>query len=299
MAGVRTTTKQSVLVTGCSEGGIGYALVLEFQRRGVHVFATARNLSKMSSLQGLPNVTLLSLDVTSSSSIAQAVEKVAAHQNGRLDYLINNSGSQYVMPILDVDIEMAKQMYEVNVWGVVAVTKAFAPLVIEAKGSIINMASIAGCLYPPWMGEFKPNYLPLTTNTYASYANYEGLYAGSKSALATISETLRLEMQPLGVQVVTVITGAVSTKLHINAPDHHLPDSSFYIAASSEIAARVSNEDVPKHSKPEDFARSLVGDLLAGTSGKVYRGEMASTVRFASKFLPASFLVCSSEKRSM
>jgi len=102
MAGVRTTTKQSVLVTGCSEGGIGYALVLEFQRRGVHVFATARNLSKMSSLQGLPNVTLLSLDVTSSSSIAQAVEKVAAHQNGRLDYLINNSGSQYVMPILDV-----------------------------------------------------------------------------------------------------------------------------------------------------------------------------------------------------
>lgn len=142
----------SVLITGCSEGGIGYALAEEFQSRGLHVFATARNISKMASLEKLPNITLLALDVTSASSIAEAVRTVKIKMNGRLTFLVNNSGSQYVSPILDVDIEMAKEMYEVNVWGVIAVTKAFTPLIIKEKGSIINLASIAGCLYPPWMG---------------------------------------------------------------------------------------------------------------------------------------------------
>jgi 1-acylglycerone phosphate reductase len=157
-------TKQSVLITGCSEGGIGYALAEEFQKRGLHVFATARSLTKLDNLKRLPNVTLLTLDVVSAASIAAAVEAVKAQTNGRLDYLVNNSGTQYVSPILDLDIEMAKQMYEVNVWGVVAVTKAFAPLVIAAKGSVVNMASIAGCLYPPWMGESNhllPSRLPI------------------------------------------------------------------------------------------------------------------------------------------
>jgi 1-acylglycerone phosphate reductase len=145
--------RPSVLITGCSEGGIGYALAKEFQSRGLHVFATARQPSKMSGLEKLPQVTLLALDVTSASSIAIAVQAVKTQTNGRLTYLVNNSGSQYLGPILDADIDMAKEMYEVNVWGLIAVTKAFAPLIIEEKGSIVNMASIAGCLYPPWMGE--------------------------------------------------------------------------------------------------------------------------------------------------
>lgn len=142
-------TKQSVLITGTSEGGIGYALAEEFQRCGVRVFATARNAEKVAKLKGLPNVTLLSLDVTSASSIAAAVEAVKVQTGGRLTYLVNNSGSQYVSPILDLDIDLAKQMFEVNVWGVIAVTKAFAPLVVAASGSIINIASIAGLLAPP------------------------------------------------------------------------------------------------------------------------------------------------------
>ena len=137
---------ESVLITGCSAGGIGAALCREFQHRGLHVFATLDDLTT------LPNVTTLALDVTSAPSIADAVKTVQVKTGGRLKYLVNNSGAQYVVPTLDMDIEQAKKMYEVNVWGVIAMTQAFAPLVIAAKGTIVNIASISGHLHAPFMG---------------------------------------------------------------------------------------------------------------------------------------------------
>ena len=143
---------ESVLITGCSAGGIGAALCREFQHRGLHVFATARTPAKLDDLTTLPNVTTLALDVTSAPSIADAVKTVQVKTGGRLKYLVNNSGAQYVVPTLDMDIEQAKKMYEVNVWGVIAMTQAFAPLVIAAKGTIVNIASISGHLYAPFMG---------------------------------------------------------------------------------------------------------------------------------------------------
>lgn len=146
---------KSVLITGCSAGGIGSALAEAFQKRGLHVFVTAGSLSKISHLEKLPNVTLLTLDVTSSSSIAAAVEAVSAKTDGTLDYLVNNSGSRYVMPTLDIDIEECKRMFDANLWGVPVVTQAFARLVIAVKGTIVNNSSIAACIYSPWMSELN------------------------------------------------------------------------------------------------------------------------------------------------
>lgn len=147
------TRQKYALITGCSAGGIGAALAVEFASRGIHVFATARTPAKMSpSLGKLPNVTLLPMDVTSQPSVDAAVAAVSSHTDGRLDFLVNNAGSQIVSPVLDLDLELARQMFDVNVWGVVAVTKAFAPLVIKASGCITNLASIAALLSPPYMG---------------------------------------------------------------------------------------------------------------------------------------------------
>lgn len=84
---------KSVLITGCSDGGIGGALALVFQKHGYHVFATARNLSKMRALATLPNVTLLTLDVMNNTHILSAVDAVTKETGGTLDYLINNSGT--------------------------------------------------------------------------------------------------------------------------------------------------------------------------------------------------------------
>ena len=147
------------IITGCTTGGIGSALAIEFQKRNVHVFATARDLAKMSHLKDTPNITLLTIDVTSPSSIKEAMDTVAAKTGGKLDYLVNNAGSMIVMPTLDIDIDAAKAMYEINIWVMLRVKQAFASMVIEARGKVVAISS-AGPLAPvPWVGKFsQPNY---------------------------------------------------------------------------------------------------------------------------------------------
>ena len=142
---------KSVLISGCSVGGIGSGLAEAFQKRGLQVFATARTASKMSHLENLPNVTLITLDVTSPSSITDALKVVEAKTGGALDYLVNNSGLGYVMPTLDLDIAQGKRLFDVNFWGALAVIQAFAPLVIAARGSIVNISSVGGHVSPPFM----------------------------------------------------------------------------------------------------------------------------------------------------
>ncbi len=141
---------QSVLITGCSAGGIGHSLALAFQKRGLMVFATARKLLSMTELGNLPNVHLLTLDVTSETSIASAVETVQAKTGGKLDFLVNNAGQTYYAPGLDTDITVAKEMFETNFWGVLRVTQAFAPLLVAAKGTLITIGSVLGYLHIPY-----------------------------------------------------------------------------------------------------------------------------------------------------
>lgn len=146
---------KSVLITGCSAGGIGHALALNFQSKGFTVFATARDMLKMSGLGDVPNIHLLQLDVTSQTSIQEAVKSVAARTDGRgLDILVNNSGQQVVMPMTDIAEEEARRVFDVNFWGVFAVTQAFVDMVITARGAIVNLASISGYWYTPYMCMF-------------------------------------------------------------------------------------------------------------------------------------------------
>lgn len=148
-------TPKSVLITGCSEGGIGGALAEAFQERGLHVFATARTPSKMPNLAKRPNVTILALDVTVQSSIAAAVEAVKAHTGGTLNYLVNNSGCGLYMPALDVELAEAKRLFDTNLWGALDVTQQFAPLLIAAGGTLVNINSITTHLYCPWISKYN------------------------------------------------------------------------------------------------------------------------------------------------
>lgn len=134
---------KTVLITGCSDGGIGSSLAQVFQSRGLHVFATARSVSKMTSLEQLSSVTLLPLDVTSSTSIDATVDAVKAETNGKLDYLINNAGINQYTPALDIDINEAKKMFDTNYWGALEVTQRFSPLLIPSKGMIVSISSLA------------------------------------------------------------------------------------------------------------------------------------------------------------
>jgi 1-acylglycerone phosphate reductase len=147
------TSVKTVLITGCSDGGIGSALALILQQRGFHVFATARDPSKMSSLAGLPNVTSLTLDVVELADIEAAVQEVTKKTDGTLDYLISNAGRNHFMPILDEDVRTVKNLFEINFIGPITLTQAFAPLLIKAKGMVVYITSISGYLNIPFMGK--------------------------------------------------------------------------------------------------------------------------------------------------
>jgi 1-acylglycerone phosphate reductase len=144
---------KSVLITGCSTG-IGASLAIAFQKHGLIVFATARKPSALDSLASLKNVHILALDVTSETSVREAYEQVSIKTGGKLDYLINNAGMGIDLPALDVPVDEGKRLFETNFWGTVRMCQVFAPLVIEAKGAIVNVGSVLGEMAMPYMCKF-------------------------------------------------------------------------------------------------------------------------------------------------
>ncbi|TVY55514.1 Short-chain dehydrogenase cctT [Lachnellula cervina] len=246
----------SVLITGCSAGGLGSGIALAFQARNIHVFATSRSLSSLQHLKDVPNVTLLELDVTDVASIEKAVG-VVGRDGGRLKYLVNNAGRGLIGPLLDggVGCEVERKLWEVNYWGVLAVTRAFAPLIIKEKGAVVNIGSSAGLVNLPW----------------------QGIYTSSKAATNLLSETLRLELEPLSVRVITVVAGIVKSSFFANLgnEDFELPQGSYYKSLEKHIGGLSRGEDLPANAMgAEEFGRGVVADVLAGKRGNTYTGTL-------------------------
>ncbi|KAI9710658.1 MAG: hypothetical protein M1820_002491 [Bogoriella megaspora] len=258
---------KTVLITGCSAGGIGSALAEAFQKKDLHVFATARDPAKMSHLESLPNVTIIPLDPTSSTSVEDAARTISAETDNKLDYLVNNAGQTVITPTLDFNIDDVKNMYDINVFGHLRVTQAFAPLVIEAKGTIVNISSISTVCHTPWMG----------------------VYAGSKAAMTQISDTLRMELAPFSVKVVTVMTGAVGSKTLATEKQFKVPPTSRYRSIEKVIAARARGEDGVPRMEPSVFAEKVVNDVLLGANWQIWHGGWASIVRYMSSWIPGIF----------
>ena len=112
---------ESVLITGCSAGGIGSAIVIEFQKQGLYVFATARDVKKLAHPKDLKNVTLLALDIISKEGVKAAVGAVKKSEkgSGKLKYLVNNNGLGCTNPLIHVNAEpgsSAREMWEVSYW---------------------------------------------------------------------------------------------------------------------------------------------------------------------------------------
>jgi 1-acylglycerone phosphate reductase len=140
-----STNSKSCLVTGCSEGGVGAAFAEVFQQKGYHVFATARSPSKVpKTLHNASNVTVLALDTGSSTSIAEAAKAIEKQTGGKLDVLINNAGHGQTMPALDVSLDEARNLFNVNFFGVLELVQVFGPMLVKAKGCIVNNASVGG-----------------------------------------------------------------------------------------------------------------------------------------------------------
>jgi 1-acylglycerone phosphate reductase len=264
---------KSVLVTGCSDGGIGSALAKEFQNKGHRVFAGVRNIKKAESISRIPNITMIKLDVTSKESIAQAVKFVNEEiQNRGLDILVNNAGHGGPSPLVDVNLDEAREMFEVNFWGLLAMVQAFTPLLVQAQGTIVNISSVGSIIHTP----------------------YIGVYSCSKAAVTMASNTLRIEMKPLGVNVVNAMVGMVESNFGCNLEEVTLLDDSMY----KPVEYFVNNtpggrgDNMAGHKMPlETFAKRLVGDVLAGKTGHIFRGGMSTISKLSAWLLPTWILV--------
>ncbi|GAM33639.1 hypothetical protein TCE0_011r00693 [Talaromyces pinophilus] len=251
--------QKTVLITSCSDGGIGSALAKAFQSKGVHVFATARTVSKMTSLEQLPSVKPLSLDVTSSSSIDAAVDAVRKETNGTLDYLINNAAINQYYPALDLDMVEAKRMFDTNYWGALEVTQKFAPLLIPKKGTVISVSSISAHANIP----------------------YCSALAASKRSLEILMDTMRVELKPFGVSTLSVVNGVVRSNAQNwkHFEDRKLPDNSLYKSLEQHIHDRISEKDGVYNDgivrvDTAQHAQKLVDEILAGTTGTLWiRGQ--------------------------
>ena len=120
---------------------------------------------------------------------------------------------------------------------------------------------------------------------------YVGLYNSSKAAVTIVSETLRLELAPLGVTVITGMLGNIKSNFHLNDSWQGMPDTSRYKSVEPQIAKNAEGKIGPKKDEVEDFARRFVSDILRGASGQVWRGAKAQTVRAIGHHAPMGLLV--------
>ncbi|CAG9988893.1 unnamed protein product [Clonostachys byssicola] len=252
-------SKQTILITGCSDGGIGSALAIVFQKRGFHVFASARDSTKMSTLKDLPDITLLTLDVVKIVDIKDAVDAISAKTNGTLDYLISNAGRNHFMPILDEDLDTVRNLFEINFFAPIALAQAFSPLLIKAKGMAVFIASISGYLNIPYMGT----------------------YSASKRGMEVVADTLRLELAPFGVDVLEVVTGAVKSRGQTYFGDFKLPENSLYKKIEPTIANRAQGGDGMPRMDTEEYAAAVSEQILKRITGRFWCGKQADQTRMA------------------
>ncbi|EXJ87880.1 hypothetical protein A1O1_04807 [Capronia coronata CBS 617.96] len=256
--------KRTVLVTGCSDGGCGAALAIAFHKAGLHVYATARNPAKMKEVQS-HGIETLTLDVVSESSIAACVARLP-----QLDILVNNAGALYSMPISDLSIPRAKQLFDLNVWSFLAMTQAFLPLLLKSKGMIVNHTSSASVLTIP----------------------FQATYNASKAAMAMYSDTMRLELAPFGIRVVELKSTSVASNGFKNQQDvATLPKGSIYEPAREVVERTLCGDFAAVEVTADQWAAEVVHDLLKPTPPQtIWRGTKAGMAKWAHYLVPASLL---------
>ena len=194
-----TQTTQTVLITGGTDG-LGKAAALWLARRHYLVFAAGRSPEKRAELERLAHeerlpIHTLEMDVCDDASVQIAVELVL-EKGGGIDVLINNAGVGYMAVVEELRMHDFRQQFETNVFGVLRVTQAVLPhMRTRRRGRILMMSSAAGLVSPP---------------TY-------GAYSSSKHALEGLSNALRLEMYPFGVEVILIEPGYIVTNFQQTA----------------------------------------------------------------------------------
>jgi NAD(P)-dependent dehydrogenase (short-subunit alcohol dehydrogenase family) len=228
--------QQVALVTGASSG-IGEATARELAAAGWTVYAAARRVDRMQPLTDA-GIRVIALDVTDEPSLRVAVERIIA-ETGRIDLLVNNAGYGSYGSVEEVALLEGRRQLDVNLFGAVELIRLVVPhMRAQGSGRIVNVSSIGGKIFTP----------------------FGGWYHASKFALEGISDVLRSELRPFGIDVVVVEPGAIKTEWSGIAADSLLATSGEgpYSVSAKRVAAAFSGPLTARASDPSVIAHAIV-----------------------------------------
>lgn len=225
------------LVTGASSG-IGEATALKLNQLGYTVYAVARRTDRMSALAEV-GIEIMSMDVTNDASMQTGIERIIA-KSGRIDVLVNNAGYGSYGAVEDVPLDEARAQFDVNVFGAVRLIQLATPYMRkQGSGTVINITSMGGKIHTP-LGAW---------------------YHGTKFALEAISDCLRLELKPFGIDVVVIEPGGIKTEWAGIASEKLLHTSGQGSYASQ--AAAMANSMVSEQSRKMQSPPSVIANTIA------------------------------------
>jgi NAD(P)-dependent dehydrogenase (short-subunit alcohol dehydrogenase family) len=253
------------LVTGASSG-IGAVTALHLKALGFDTYAAARRLDRMEPLKR-KDIHVLELDLTSDASIKKAFDQVATEAGG-VDVLVNNAGYGLYGSVEEVPLDQARRQFEVNLFGLGALTQLVIPHMREQRsGKIVNISSIGGVAASP----------------------YGGWYHATKFAVEGFSSSLRQELNPFGVDVVIVRPGGVNTEWRTPAGDSmkkYSYDGPYQKAVRPALTKFMSDEFTKMLADPQNVA-DVIGKVVTTDHPKaIYNGtSLAGKILFIHKMM--------------
>lgn len=244
-----SSSRGAVVITGASTG-IGHASALHLASLGFQVFAGVRRDADADRLRAAGNGSIepVRIDVTDQSSIDAAAEQVREATGGRVAGLVNNAGIAVPGPLEHLPMDEFRRQIEVNLTGQVAVTQAFLPMLRPSRGRIVNIGSIGGRVALPLLGP----------------------YAASKHAMEGLTDSLRRELRPAGIEVSIIRPGPIATEIWErgnNKADElleRMPEAAEHygpaIAAARAGAQERLKEAIPPSEVAEVVAHALTSD---------------------------------------
>ena len=240
---IKIEKMDNCLITGTSTG-IGYAAAVHLARNGFRVHATMRDLTKSGPLKETIKSENLSiavhkLDVTDERSIEQAIIKIVDAEE-HIDVLINNAGVSNACPMEIYPENEHRLLFETNYWGPVHLTQAVLPgMRARGHGAIVNVSSILGRV---------------------AVVN-QAAYCASKFAIEAFSESLALEVAPMGIRVIIIEPGVIATPIFEKTPVHYDKTSPYRQAMRQ--GGRFYRASIPRATPPEEVAEIMRKALIS------------------------------------